>query len=1007
MTATRKSSSVITAAVLLLLPLIYFFPAVTGRVIFAMGDAWAYSLPMRVLTGEMLRRGTLPLWNPHVFAGMPLLATVQPGVLYPPNWLFAILSPGAAMNAVTIITYHLSLCGTFLFARALSLGRLAALIAAVIFTFGGFMISHPEMTNYIAAAAWLPWILLATEKISRSRSWRESWRWVMAGALMIALQCYAGLPQATWQTILICGPYFLFSLVEPGKALSTKSHETARSEEMSVFRFVNLRVASWRKFLLAERRSEDSFIPLRRYVLSVVLMGAGGLLLSAVQLLPTIELQQQGERAAIPYEAFAAYPLAPRFLLTLIVPYFYGGGWPPLYHAGGWDEWWLLRYGYGYVGLSGLLLALAAWFVPGRSKRQSQVWFWTLTGAAALLLSFGDYLPFGLNHLLYRVPVFNLFRASYRHLLEFTFAAAMLAGFGLEGLSRLKRDSATRALIRSSLVLLMLLIVVTLIFLFFTAKLGAPVTPQRTSITNAEILVPWLMCGLCVAGTLIYVQRQSALAGAALIIVVLVDLASFGWFTYWRSVDYSIVSRLQDSAAVREIKAREPALHSFRVISQATWPFGENYAAIGHANLAGVSGLQGVTGYDPLYLQRSATMAGNLDMFAMMRDSQATGPEDQRLNLLNVKYLVRERSSLKDERINRVERNGEIYYDGIFSELRLGSGISLDLEADGAGASELELISAAFGVAHYTDGTPIASIRLHTRDGRVLEREMQAGRDTAEWAFERSDIGQSIRHHRAPVIQSWQASSEQGSFIAHRYLTRFSFERAAIDYVELKYLLPDGALTMQRARLVDRTTGTETPLDRQRLSPERWKLIGPCGEAELYENLKAMPRAWFVSETLNLSDAAILQTITSGRLPDGRQFDPAQMALVESNISLPQADIVGGKVRITRSEPQRIELQTSNHQPGFLVLSEIDFRGWEARVDGVQTPIHRTDYALRGISVPAGQHRIEFVYRPLSFRVGMIAAISGVIFLIGGQVLVWSMKSFQTQRDKEHKEGTG
>ena len=1005
MIVTRKSSSLMTVAALLLLPLICFFPAVTGRVIFAMGDAWTYSLPMRVLTGEMIRRGTLPLWNPHAFAGMPLLATIQPGVLYPPNWLFAILPPGAAMNAVTIITYHLSLCGAYLFARSLSLGRLAALAAAVIFTFGGFMISHPEMTNYIAAAAWLPWILLATEKISRSNSWQESWRWVTAGALMIALQCYAGLPQATWQTILICGPYFLFRLVEHRKALSTKAHEAARSEERLLFRFVNFRGSSWRKFLWSESRSGDCFIPLRRYVLSVALMSVGGLLLSAVQLLPTIELQQQGERAAIPYEAFAAYPLAPRFLLTLIVPYFYGGGWPPLYHLGGWDEWWLLRYGYGYVGLSGLLLALAAWFAPGRAKQNSQVWFWTLIAAAALLLSFGDYLPFGLNHLLYRVPVFNLFRASYRHLLEFTFAAALLAGFGLDGLSRLKRDSAARAVIRSSAVLLMLLIVVTLIFRFFTAKLGAPARPQSTSLTDAEILVPWLMCGLSIAGTWFYARRQGAMTGAALLVIVLVDLASFGWFTYWRTVDYGIVSRLQDSAAVREIKAREPVLHSFRVISQAAWPFGENQAAIGHANLAGVSGLQSVTGYDPLYLERSATMAGNLDMFAMMRDRQATGLEDQRLNLLNVKYLVRERSSLKDERINRVERNGEIYYDGIFSEIMLGAGISIDLEADGANATELELISAAFGIAHYADGAPIASVRLHTRDGRVIEREVQAGRDTAEWAFERTDVKQNIRHRRAAVIQSWQASSDQGSFIAHHYLARFSFERVAIDHVEMKYLLPDSALTIQRARLVDRATKVETPLDRQRLSPERWKLIGPCGEAELYENLKAMPRAWFVRETLKLSDAEILQTITSGRLPDGRQFDPAQTALVESDIHLPPSDSASAKVSVTRYEPQRIELQTDNHQPGLMVLSEIDYRGWEARVDGVQTPIHRTDYALRGISVPAGRHRIEFVYRPLSFRIGLMAALSAVILLIGGQVLVWSMKSFQTQRDKEHKAG--
>lgn len=937
--------------ILLLLPLVYFFPAVKGEVVIATGDGWAYSLPMRLLLGEMIRQGTLPLWNPYSFAGMPLLASVQPGVLYPPNWLFAILSPVAAMNAVTIISYQIALAGAYLYARAVQLKRTGALVMALIFTFGGFLICHPEMTNYIASAAWLPWLVLVVEKLAQCRSWQQAWRWAAAGAAFIALQCYAGLPQATWQTMLVCGLYFLFRLIA--------NEETDRTPHASPFTRL-------------------------RFVIAIAAMAVCGLLLSLIQLLPTIELQQQGERAAISYDAFAAYPLAPRFLLTLVFPYFFGGGWPWLYHVGGWDEWWLLRYGYGYAGLGGLMLIVIAWRA-GHQRRL--VWFWSLVAALALLLAFGDYLPLRLNYLLYRVPVFNLFRGSYRHLLEFTFAAAVLAGLGADALTKLELKRARRAAIFGSLVLSLLVAGTAVVYLFFAPRLGAPGAPQSadTRLSNPEAFVPLLMFALSVPAVWIYAKRQSALTGAVLLAVLLIDLASFGWFTSWRMTDAGIVRQLADSAAVQAIKAREEELHSFRVVSQAVWPFGANYSAISHGSLAMVRGLQSVNGYDPLRLPRPALMAGDQDLFGMMHDLEVMNDQDQRLNLLNVKYLLREHSSAADEQLNRVVRGGEIHYDGIMNEMRLGPGQRVELEADGAAASELTIISAAFNAAHLTDGTPLARLRLHTTDERVIEREMQLGRDTAEWAYDRPDINRNVKHRRATVVQNSSASGEDGAFTVHRYLARFTFERAEIEYVEIEYPQPDAALAIQRALLNDAVTQHSTPLDRQRLAPERWRLVERCGQADLYENLKALPRAWIAGKVAVVNEAEALRIIKAGRMPDGQPFNPAETALVEDDLSMwmhsAQADSARPQVTISRYEPLRIELQTRSEQPGLLVLSEIDDRGWQAEVDGARTPIHRTDYALRGIIVPAGEHSVKVVYRPASFRYGAWAAFVGLIVL--------------------------
>src|SRR5262249_55580212 len=162
-----------TAAALILIPIIYFFPAVMGWITLVPGDGLSQNIGVRILIGQALRDGHLPLWNPYIFAGMPLLAAVHPGALYPPNWLFALFPPPTAMNIVVITTYHLAIIGTYLYGRRVGMTRIGALIAGLAFTFGGFMTAHLGHTSRIAAAIWLPWILLAVENLYQ----RLTWRW--------------------------------------------------------------------------------------------------------------------------------------------------------------------------------------------------------------------------------------------------------------------------------------------------------------------------------------------------------------------------------------------------------------------------------------------------------------------------------------------------------------------------------------------------------------------------------------------------------------------------------------------------------------------------------------------------------------------------------------------------------------------------------------------------------------------------------------------------------------
>ena len=151
----------------------------------------------------------------------------------------------------------------------------------------------------------------------------------------------------------------------------------------------------------------------------------------------------------------------------------------------------------------------------------------------------------------------------------------------------------------------------------------------------------------------------------------------------------------------------------------------------------------------------------------------------------------------------------------------------------------------------------------------------------------------------------------------------------------------------------------------------------------VYENMLAYPRAFFADTVQRLTDsAAILKTVTA----DG--FDGRQRAIVETTQDLFVPATAAGQAQVTilAWKPNRIALASNTASPRFLVLSEMYFSGWQAEVDGVATPIYRTNYLFRGIVVPAGQHTVTFAFRPRSVLVG--AAISGFAIVVAVMLIV-------------------
>lgn len=948
---TNRLSRIAIAATLFLLPLVYFFPAVLGKVTLAPGDGWTQIFGIRILIGQMIARGELPLWNPYIFAGMPLLASIQPGALYPPTWLFAVLSPQTAMNLLVLTTYHLALAGTYLYLRRIGANRAGSLIGAVTFAFGGYMVAHLGHTNRINAAAWLPWILLAIEQLHR----RASWRWVTLGALFIALQLFAGDPQMTLYTVMVAGAYGFFNLL-------FRSPQAGRLN----FMFANAAMA---------------------------LCGA---LLSMIQLLPERELLKYGERAGIDYEYFSQFSFPPWQIFGLFFPYFYGGAALEPYRVEYWGTWNLTET-CGYVGMAAWLLALVAIFASRWNRKDDNdrlIWFWAICAIVALFLSFGSFLPFKIHKVLYQVPIYNLFRAAGRHLMQFSFAIAVMAGLGATVISQI--DRPRRALVKSIALMTAIVAVGVIVYRFFDEKLVAakPLPKFAGELANPEIYFPIVFFVLSLIALLIYARRWSALAGAVIAAVLFLDLMTFGFSYEWRLIDeqdYNVAQRLTDPPTVKLIKARETDSHSFRVFSYTRKPFGKNSDLLDYPNISIVRGLHSVNGYDPVRLWRLTEMAGNMTLEGVVAESNTLASSHQGFNLLNAKYLLSE-SVERQDKIARIEIAG-VGFDEPLINLQLGPNVHTQIPTK-ATASELTIISAMGNSDNLADTAPVLAIKLRTSDGRVIERELQAGRDTSEWAHDREDVKARVKHSRATIAESWDA----GAFQGHRYLARISFDRTEITSVELNYLPAVADITIARASLFDAESKTSYPLAALNLPADRWLEVAQFGDVKVFENLKALPRAWFANRAAIQTSGEVLQTIKTGRLKDGSTFDPADTVLLESEIfgarqiktplvSSSTGESSKAEVKITRYEPQRIDLQVNNQQSGFLVLSEMYYRGWEATVDGQRVPVERVNYNLRGIELPPGNHDVEFIFRSPSFRTGAVWSAVGILLLIVGGVV--------------------
>ena len=80
--------------------------------------------------------------------------------------------------------------------------------------------------------------------------------------------------------------------------------------------------------------------------------------------------------------------------------------------------------------------------------------------------------------------------------------------------------------------------------------------------------------------------------------------------------------------------------------------------------------------------------------------------------------------------------------------------------------------------------------------------------------------------------------------------------------------------------------------------------------------------------------------------------------------------------------PTRVAVTARMETPGLVVLADLWFEGWKVKLNGEPAPILRTNYALRGVAVPAGESTLVFSYEPAGFATGVRLMALALVVLV-------------------------
>ena len=937
------------AALGLLILLAFWLIGPAGRVL-AGGDLFTYFYPYWAEATRAIRAGRLPLWNPYLFMGVPFLANSQVGMFYPLNWLlWLLLPPHRSLHWSVLLHLWLAGAGIYAYARgSLRLGRLGAWTAGVALSLGGYLGAQVEHINQLQALSWFPWLLLFFDRVNHGGTENAE-----KGEKLCALRAsVVSLP-------------FVGLAAGVGMVLLTGHTQSA------FIVLVGLAVYGLGPSLWAAVRGRG-WRPLARR--SAVWAGAAavGVALAAAQLLPTFQLTRLSVRAGgLPFNERVSFSLSPVYLARALLPGYVRPVEPENIEF------------VATVGVAGLLLAARGWW-GGDHRRIWPVLLLTITG---LFLALGLYNPAYLV-LARFMPGFAHFRAPARWLALWAVGGAALVGMGVE--AALTTETRRTRSLRGGPGISRHLSVSSVSPWFFFASfavflvwgaVGGRVAPLTLAVwvATAALAVaamrwrrPAVLTALVVAELTLSARtlpraRATAPQAYTSLRPAVAHLLAAGEGKRPPDRFLSLSALAFDPGDLPELRL----IYGDQLSPDALYDLivAAKHREVLSPNLPLAFRVPAVDGYDGgvlplaryLALQRAFLPEEAVAIDGRLRENLTEVPDGRWLSLLNVRYVI-------------TDKVFDAWLDGVFYDLQFGGCLAAGETATVAYVPPFEgtalgLVSYLEGAGGLADGTEVGEVTVGFTDGTVRTFLLRAGVETAEGLY-----GPGVAHSPATVGGHFWPGQPEGN----DYVARLRWEGPGTPVsVTVRATLPEGKLVVRGVSLIDERTGSFQSLvlsDRG-----RFRLVH-SGDVKVYENLDVLPRA-FVARRVSVvgSEEEALARMQS---PD---FDPTAEVVIEGgpDEAAPASGEETAQVRVVTYGPERVEIEAELEEPGYLVLTDANYPGWRAWVDGEEAEVRTADLLFRALRLEPGRHRVLFLFQPWTVRAGLGISLLAWVGLFG------------------------
>lgn len=969
----RWSGPIVAAAGLFVLFVVCFHGVLFRGRAFVFRDAGHFYRPLDQYVARQWSAGLLPLWEPEENGGMPLLGNPSAAVLYPGKAIFALLPFESAEVAYTLIHLAIACLGMYRLSRFWRIGPVGSSVAAYSFAFGGPVLFQYGNIIFLVGAAWIPWGVLAAERLRKNPSFAA----IAATSIVLALQILGGDPQAAYLTAV--GATVRAWLIGKGVEAKKNRRQPGRIR-LKIFLTVSIWIATvlagaaaipWLRLRLGASPDDWTWLSGRKTaaiawvpfaaialiravrrgrakprfgpilgILSACLLSAS---LASVQLVPSLEFARLTARAADvgPHDVYP-FSLEPYRVVEWIFPNVFGESiasnrsWletlPPI----GRHKIWVPSL---YMGMLPFLSAISAVrFRNGASRR-----FWlTLIASASLLGSLGE------------------FAGPIRY--------ARQTRFGVERFGPIDDPEAPPIRLDG----------------FLRDGDGSPywlltaLLPGFGSFRYPSKLLVWTNFALAaLAGfgwDLARRRHRRAIGRAAAVLAAIAAaffLALVGFRHAWikilaaRPVGPSIFGRFEVDKCLD--MTRNSFLHStmiatsiylaFRLRGRRPFLAGPLALAIVAVDLAAANSWMIVTAPRELFsktpklveriraAERGRRDPGPFRIHRMIPWHPIGWPKADRSREF-VDVVAWERDTL-------MPKYGIPY--GISYAFAEGTAELYDYEWFFAPLALPKRMAEAF----------------HPKPGETLVWYPRPGFDL--W---------NTRYFLIPAVRFRNLVGRSTA----AFLSRVEIVAPTVEDFRDR----NEATRFHRLILGKATAAPgDSSESRRFLEDQDWVLV---------RNRDAYPRAWAVHSAKVFRPIVGLDRRERSRRMEGMIFprddrpppDFREVAWIETFDDRPFAPFLPGDpsdpadlVDIESYQPRRVSIRTVLRKPGIVVLADIFYPGWRLSIDGEPAEVFRTNRAMRGAIVPGGTHRLVYEYRPDSLRLGTACSIVGVVVLLG------------------------